>query len=147
MRKFIPPILMAICLLLMILLHWLWRIAVFLHPPWTYLGAVPLVAGVLSAMAGRRALARAGTTVSVLCEPVALVTDGIYGRTRNPIYLGFALVLVGVWMFTGMASGIIPVILFVVITDRLYIRREEGLLAQKFGRSFEEYRQRTRRWI
>jgi protein-S-isoprenylcysteine O-methyltransferase Ste14 len=147
MKKLIPPVLMAFCLLLMILLHWQWRIAVFLRPPWTYLGAVPLAAGVLSAMAGRRALARAGTTVSVLCEPVALVTDGIYRRTRNPIYLGFALVLVGVWMFTGMVSGILPVILYVIVTDRVYIRREEGLLAQKFGRSFEEYCRRTRRWI
>lgn len=147
MKKLIPPVLMLVGLILMILLHRYWPIAAFGVPPWTWLGAIPIIAGVALAVAGFRGLRKAGTTVNPLGQPTNLVTGGVYKYSRNPIYLGLTLILAGAWLIMGTVSGIAAVILFVVAVDRLHIRREESVLKEKFGREFEEYCSRTGRWL
>jgi protein-S-isoprenylcysteine O-methyltransferase Ste14 len=58
-----------------------------------------------------------------------------------------ALVFVGVWILLDALSTGLPVLVFIVVTDRLYIRFEEKMLARKFGQEYHEYRRKTRRWI
>ena len=77
----------------------------------------------------------------------ALVTDGPYGFTRNPMYIGMACAYAGaaIAASTLWPLALLPVVLLVV--DRAIIPREERHLAERFGEDYERYRQRVRRWL
>lgn len=76
-----------------------------------------------------------------------LLTSGLFGFTRNPIYLGFAVTYLGfaVAMDAPLAIALILPCLFVI--DRLVIPREEAHLSAVFGAEYETYRQKVRRWL
>ena len=106
------------------------------------LGAAVSLAGVVS-------FRRARTTVNPLKpeRTSALVCSGIYRITRNPMYLGFLLILAG-WAVL-LASGYVwfgPV-LFVAYITRFQIRPEERVLIDLFGDEFTAYQNRVRRWL
>lgn len=115
---------------------------------WTLASVVFMAAGAFGIPA-LRAFRKAGTTIDpVRIDRVAsLVTTGVYGRTRNPMYLSlvlllsaWALVLGGLWVWAG------PVAL-VLWLDRLQIRPEEAAMAARFGADYGAYRARVRRWL
>lgn len=76
-----------------------------------------------------------------------LVTNGVFARSRNPIYLGDAMVLLGCIVHWSAWPSLVLVPLFMwLITDR-FIREEEEWLRADFGPQFEQWAARTRRWI
>jgi len=77
----------------------------------------------------------------------ALVTGGIYRFTRNPMYLGMLMVLIGVVCFSKDAMGLLAIAGFIVSLNRLQIVPEERALREMFGAAFDAYCVRTRRWI
>ncbi len=90
---------------------------------------------------------RQKTTVIPHQDPAALVQSGIFRRSRNPIYLGDLLILAGFCLFWGAWWGLLLVpLLFWILADR-FIGPEEARLQEKFGKAFEAYCARTRRWI
>ncbi len=105
-------------------------------------GAVIGIAGVLE-------FRRAQTTVNPLRPHAAgsLVVTGIFSLTRNPMYLGLALGLLGwsLWLGNYAAVALLPV--FVAYLSRFQIFPEEQVLERHFGMEFTEYRSRVRRWI
>lgn len=104
-------------------------------------GGIVLIALAAHVMIGAR------TTVIPHLDPAALVTTGIFRRTRNPIYLGDALILTGLMLRWEAWPALVLVPLFVwVITDR-FILPEEGRLRDHFGLPFDRYTETTRRWI
>lgn len=147
MKQLVPLISMLICLTSMVLLRWVWPLGVFLHPPFVWAGIIPSVAGLAVVAAGVCRFGKSHTTIRPFREARRLVTGGIYRHTRNPMYLGDVLILLGVWVLLGAVSPIAPVVAFWIIADRWFVRAEEAMLAGKFGREYEEYRQRIRRWI
>ena len=76
-----------------------------------------------------------------------LVITGLYRYSRNPMYVGLLLMLVGLALYGGAVSGFGVVILFVGYMNRFQIVPEEFALQQKFGDRFSEYREKVRRWI
>ena len=76
-----------------------------------------------------------------------LVTGGIYQYTRNPMYLGMALVLTGIALYLADLSAFLGVALFVRYIGRYQIGPEEDMLLEKFGDEFETYQARVRRWL
>lgn len=150
----IPPlVLMAISAALMYLSAWLgtqfWPLQ-----EWHFSGAetvaLALVAfGVVVAMAGVLKFRKAGTTVHpVNVEQTAtLVQSGIYRFTRNPMYLGFLLILVGWALWLEHPLTYPWVIGFVIYLNRFQIAPEERWLEQKFGSQFIDYCQQVRRWF
>jgi len=147
MKRWIPLTVMAIFLGLMILLHWAAPLGKWLGLPTTYLGALPVLLGVIVSILGLRQLVRAGTTVKAFHLPDRLVMDGIFRHTRNPIYLGMALVLGGACILLGVRCLLIPAALFVAVADLWFVRVEERILARKFGEAWKDYRARIPRWI
>lgn len=104
------------------------------------------VAIVVTAVIGFR---RARTTVDPFHPEAAstVVTTGIFGFTRNPMYLGFLLALIAWAIFLGnVASALMPLI-FVVYMNRFQISPEERALRARFGQSYESYLRSVRRWF
>ena len=95
-----------------------------------------------------RGFGRAGTSVLPFGDrTTTIVTDGPYGVSRNPMYVGMTLLYVGVAVASGViwALATLPVVLLVI---RYYvIAREETYLLEKFGDSYRDYQSRVRRWI
>jgi protein-S-isoprenylcysteine O-methyltransferase Ste14 len=90
---------------------------------------------------------RARTTVIPHLVPDALVSTGIFRRSRNPIYLGDTLILCGLIFRWEAWPSLLLVPLFVwLITDR-FILSEEDRLRERFGAAFDRYAETTRRWI
>lgn len=110
---------------------------------------VLVASGVAISAAGTWSFWRARTTVNPTRPEAAssLVATGVYRLTRNPMYLGLFLVLAG-WAAHLANAAILPgPLLFALYITRFQILPEERVLAAKFGRDFEAYRHRTRRWI
>ncbi len=76
-----------------------------------------------------------------------LVTSGFYRISRNPMYLGMLLLLLGWLIILGNPLNFIPLIGFIIGMNQLQIKPEEAILKQKFGAEYEAYSQRVRRWI
>ena len=90
---------------------------------------------------------KAHTTLDPHGSVKSLVTVGVYRITRNPIYLGFLLMVIGLPLNSGYYWGIIISPLYVAAMNRLVIEREEAYLEKKFGDSYTGYKSRVRRWI
>lgn len=91
----------------------------------------------------------ARTTVNPLAPGRAarLVTDGLYRRTRNPMYAGLLLVLLGLSLYLGNPLALVAPVVFVAYITRFQIIPEERMLAAKFGADYEDYRAAVRRWL
>jgi len=111
------------------------------------LAGVLVGAGVLLMLLALMEMRRARTTIIPHLTPDALVTTGVFSRTRNPIYLGDVCILVGLILFWKAWPSLVLVPLFMwVITDR-FIRPEEKRLGAEFGTRFETWAGRVRRWL
>jgi protein-S-isoprenylcysteine O-methyltransferase Ste14 len=110
---------------------------------------VLVLAGVGIAMAGVVAFHRAKTTVNPLKPEAssALVTSGVYRVTRNPMYVGMALALVGWAFFLSSVWSLLGPLVFVFYMTRFQIIPEERALSDLFGAAFSEYRSNVRRWL
>jgi protein-S-isoprenylcysteine O-methyltransferase Ste14 len=106
-------------------------------------------AGVFVAIAGLWSFARARTSVNPHRPGNAssLVTWGIYRVTRNPMYLGMLMVLIGWALYLGGALPLLATGLFIPYMNRFQIEPEERVMAELFGDQFEQYIASVRRWI
>lgn len=144
-----PPVALLIGIALVYALSAAWPAAT-LDGSWlTWLAGVLFVAGGALMLAAVISLWQAHTTINPIHPERTrhLVTSGIYRLSRNPIYLGDALLLAGVVCWFGHPAGLVVVGAFVWFIDRFQIRGEERALTQRFGAGYSAYRARTRRWI
>jgi len=113
-----------------------------------YLSGAALAVGgfVLIAMGTRRFLA-AGTNIPPTLPTTALVVDGIYRRTRNPLYLGMTLVYLGLGVAAASLWTIGLVVPLIWVINVGVVAREERYLERKFGDAYRFYKARVRRWI
>jgi protein-S-isoprenylcysteine O-methyltransferase Ste14 len=101
------------------------------------------------ALAGVYCFRRAHTTVDPLHPDKAsrLVTGGIYRVSRNPMYLGFALLLLAWAVFLASPWMLLGVPAFMLYIGRFQIQPEERALETLFGQEFRDYRAQVRRWL
>jgi protein-S-isoprenylcysteine O-methyltransferase Ste14 len=110
-------------------------------------GLIIIACAIGVAVLAAREMSRVKTTVYPGQPASALVTSGVFSRSRNPIYLGFLLILLG----TGIAAAnpwmilLVPILLF-YLQERV-IKREENYLTKRFGEDYLAYKRRTRRWF
>jgi len=114
--------------------------------PWIVGGSLILI-GLLLFAAGVRNFSRAATPVPTNQPARVLVTTGIHRWTRNPIYVGFFLVYVGIGVATR-SPWILILTLPLAITIRYgVVAREEAYLERRFGDAYRDYKARVRRWV
>jgi protein-S-isoprenylcysteine O-methyltransferase Ste14 len=107
------------------------------------LAALGLVLGVLAVIEFRRAR----TEIDPRKPKKVLVTSGIYRFTRNPVYLGFVLILIGLPLNMGNYWGIILVLPLVTFMNNMIIKNEEAYLEKEFKDQFADYCSHVRRWL
>lgn len=143
----IPPLWLAI----FIAMAWaLDRLVPYLATGWSWLA--PLGYGLVTVGLGAMGLAlieflRNNTTFIPRRVPTAFLQHGIYRISRNPIYLGDALVLAGLILVWDVLPALVLVLLFMVLITRRYIEGEEAGLEAKFGDRFLDWKKQVRRWL
>lgn len=146
-KVILPPNLFLICIGCMFILWWQWPILTIISFPYNLIGIIFIVLGLAVSIWGSRKFATVGTNINTFDEPDILVTDGLYKYTRNPMYLGFSVALLGTSLIFGAISTFIILLAFIFITDRWYIQYEERMLSNEFGEEYEKYKKQTRRWL
>jgi len=145
-RHIHPPILALMFILLAYLIGRFIPAPVWLPGYAPNLGLGLIVIGFLLAAAAFWEFRKARTTLDPHGSVKALVTDGVYQITRNPIYFGFLLMVIGFPLNGGLHSGALVAPFFVVAMNRLVIEKEEMYLEGKFGVEYTEYKSRVGRW-
>ena len=110
-------------------------------------GWVLLLAGLALILAAVLQFRKARTTIMPHETPDAIVTTGVYHYTRNPIYLGDALILVGLILIWDAPLALLTVPVFVFLIQRRFILPEERRLRDGFPSAWEAWSAATRRWI
>jgi len=146
-RKILPPPYLFSAIVMMTLLHYLLPVAIVIPWPWQVSGAIPLCIGIICNLMADQALKESSTTVKPFEESSSLVTTGIYGISRHPMYNGMVLILLGIAICFGTLSPFFIVPLFIFLINKNFIRVEEEMLEKRFGKNWCEYKSKVRRWI
>jgi protein-S-isoprenylcysteine O-methyltransferase Ste14 len=145
--KVLPPTYLLVAILIMLALHLVFPVIKVIPTPWNILGIVPLACGIALNLAADKAFREAGTTVKPFEESTVLVTSGVFRLSRNPMYLGYVLILIGIAIMVRSLVPYVVIPIFAVLMDRIFISVEEGMLAGNLGQAWSAYAEKVRRWI
>lgn len=146
MQRMLPPSLFLGLALLGVAVGTVWPIVGPMTWPIRVLAVPVAAAGAMLTLRPARRFARDGANIVTFRDPTALIEDGAFARTRNPMYLGFAL-LAAVAIGIGTLSVWLAPLCFALVCDRWYIRYEERRMEHVFGSGYLAYRARVRRWL
>ncbi len=146
-KNVMPTTFLLIAIVVMAALHFSFPVTRIIAPWWNLLGIIPLALGVIVNLIADQAFQKANTTVKPFKESTALITEGVFRISRNPMYLGFVLVLIGTAVLMRSLTPYVIVLAFAILMDRMYITVEERMLEKEFGTVWEAYKRNTRRWL
>ena len=133
--------------MLMVVLNFTLPIAGNLGWPARVVGLLIAGAGVALTLNASNNFTKAATNIKTFDDPDVLVTNGPFRITRNPMYLGFALLLLGLAVGLGSLTPFVGPIAFVAAAAGWYIPFEERRMIEEFGATYDEYRARVPRWL
>ena len=142
-----PPLLFALPILASIPLEWLFPTSFAQGSVRWISGTLFLTFGLALTISGFITQRRAGTDPIPFNPTTRIVVHGLYRFTRNPMYIGFALVTLGLATLADSEWMLLVIPIGLVLTDRLVVAREERYLERKFGDDYLAYKARVRRWI
>jgi protein-S-isoprenylcysteine O-methyltransferase Ste14 len=137
----------AILIALPILLHYLIPVMILVPKPYSYLGAVLMLLGLALMTWAAMLFRKVGTSFQLQGESSVLVTSGPFRFSRNPMYLGMLIWLIGLAVLLGSLVVFVFPFLFFLLANFLIIPLEEKSMEQMLGKQFTEYKQRVRRWL
>lgn len=146
-RVIYPPVWLLLGLIGIFALNESYPLVRFTSLTWQIAGGVLIVAGMLLLVSANGLFVRAGTDVIPFKDVSSLVTSGVYRFSRNPMYLGMVLVLLGCAVTVGAASALPIPLLFAIIVELRFIRPEERMLQGLFPAEYPAYCARVRRWL
>jgi len=145
--KIHPPILTLIHIAIAYVAKWAIPIPFIVPGILRNIGFALVVAGFLLGFTAFLEFRKARTTILPHGSVSSIVTSGVYRFTRNPIYLGFTLMLIGFPLSSGTLWGLVLAPVFIYSMNRLVIEREEAYLEKKFGEGYTSFKSRVRRWL
>ncbi|MBI3372414.1 MAG: isoprenylcysteine carboxylmethyltransferase family protein [Betaproteobacteria bacterium] len=146
-HRIVPPIYFFASLLAMVALHAYLPVNAVVPSPFDLVGGLLVALGLCSTLWAAGLFRNAGTPIRPFRQSTMLVISGVYRITRNPMYLGMALVLLGVALLLGTIAAFFPIPLFVWQIQRKFVLPEEAFLEGLFGQQYVEYKSRVRRWL
>ena len=143
-----PPIAWAVAVLVGLALNWLMPLPfVPAAVPVVWLGAAVFILALALVAWAVVSMTRAGSNVPTHLPSTTIVDTGPYRFTRNPIYLGFMLGLIGLAIALDSLWLLLTLVLFALVIRYGVVAREEAYLERKFGDVYRRYRARVRRWL
>lgn len=148
MRWLLPPFLFLFLLAAIAVTSW------FAHEPdarplpavWSLTLALPVgLVGLILLVSARIRFARADSEIMTFATPRNLVTEGPFRFTRNPMYLGFTLLLAAAALLANLWVALLAPLAFFLAAQFWYVPAEERAARRTFGPAYEEYMARTRR--
>lgn len=143
----LPPVLFLGAVILQILAYLFLPIMVLIPGGPSLLSLIPIVVGVVVVLMASRMFTTAKTTSRPFEKPSTLVTEGPFRFSRNPMYLGMLLILIGVAIALGVLAPFLVIPLFIWVISARFISAEEAQMGEAFGQAFEDYMRRVRRWL
>ena len=143
----IPPIIYLLGLLLGLLIHYFYPIRFLSESVSVWFGVLLTPVAIPIALFAVLALKRAETPIDVRRPTTAIVADGIYRLSRNPMYVSLAFVYFGIACWVNSLWILLLMVPVLVVVDKGIIKREEQYLEQKFGNEYTRYKSEVRRWI
>ncbi|SDU02820.1 isoprenylcysteine carboxylmethyltransferase family protein [Stappia sp. ES.058] len=147
MHLLIPPVLWLILLVAMAVLGETAPVATVFGTPARLLGWAIIVAGLALQAVAAGQFVKARTNLHAFRDPDKLITTGVFAMSRNPMYLGFVLTLVGAALLLNTVFTLIGPLVFFAVANFWYIPREERIADDLFGEPYRAYRARVRRWL
>lgn len=148
MKKFaIPPVYLLTSIITMAGINYIYPFVTIFKENLRYMGLVVSLGGIIIILITARLFNKANTPIRPFKKPESLITNGLYKFSRNPVYLGMVVILIGFAMFLGGVTSflVIPVFIWAIQTNFIVI--EEQLLLNTFGKEYADYLSRVRRWI
>jgi protein-S-isoprenylcysteine O-methyltransferase Ste14 len=146
-KRTLPPTYLFISITSMVLLHFLIPVTDIASFPWSLLGLVPLLAGIVLNLLADSAFKKAQTTVKPFEKSSSLIVNGVFRISRHPMYLGMGLILFGIAILMGTLTPLFVVLVFCILMEKIFIQTEETMLAEQFGEEWITYRNNVRKWI
>jgi len=145
-KLFIPPSLIFYCIALMAVLAIFLSQYNFILFPYNLGGLIIALLGFLTMGKARDLFSKHETTLKIK-ESTHLINDGVFAKTRNPMYLGMSILLFGLAICSMNVFSLILPFIFSFLIGILFIPKEEKLMQDSFGEEYLEYRKKVRRWI
>lgn len=147
MQKLLPPLLAAICMVAM-LISTSWLQQAFAEEYLVRIaGGMVAALGLFVSVAAKSQFRKANTNVDTFNSPTVLITSGWYRVSRNPMYLGLVLLLVGVALLLNNMWALFGPVIFFSAAALWYIPYEEKDALATFGAPYREYCAAVRRWV
>jgi len=147
LNKILPPTYFFSCLVISVVLHFFFPIKQIILLPYNWLGFLFFFLGGILNIWTDQLFKKVNTTVKPFEKPSTLILKGPFKISRNPMYLGMALLLIGLGFVLGSIISFAGFVLFVAAMEIGFIRQEEKILLEVFGAEFEAYKKKVRRWI
>jgi len=145
--RLLPPLLWILMLALIGATHWVNWGPRLVPPPWQWSGALVFAAGFAITIIANQHFHRVQTNIYTYRDPTRLVTDGLFAVSRNPMYLGFSLSLLGAALLANGWLSLVPAGVFIAVSQLHYIPFEERAAERVFGEEWRNYKKRVRRWF
>ncbi len=135
-KRLLPPVYFLCAIILMVLLHFYLPVVHWRWWPWNLVGAAPMLLGVAMNIVADNQFKRHRTTVKPFQPSSTLVTDGVFGVSRNPMYLGMVCIMIGLGVWLASLTPLVVIPLFAWRLTVTFIVPEEQALAEQFGQAY-----------
>lgn len=143
-RSIFPTTYLTLCVILMVGLDFVYSLPV-LGAKYNLLGGGLIILGIFLNLWADQIFKKERTTVKPNETPGQMIVKGPFKVSRNPMYLGMVLGLLGIAILLDSAISFLFPILFVLIIERKFIPVEEQALEKRFGKEYLNYKKRVRR--
>ena len=142
-----PPLLFVVCAAGGALVYLVFPFRLALGPWIRSLGGALVLAAIAFALWGQRTMRAAGTNIRPDQPATAIVSDGPFAFTRNPLYLSLLAMFAGIGIAAASLTFLAVIVPLALVLHFGVVLREERYLDAKFGGTYRAYRARVRRWI
>ena len=145
--RFPPPAIFLLLIVTGLVLDAIWALPTRLPALIQPAGYLLIVAGIAMVLIVADVFNKHQTAIQPWKTTTVLVTDGLYARSRNPIYAGFCLVNVGLGLVTDNLWLVLSALPGAWLVTKIAIEKEEAYLEQVFGQAYLDYKDKVRRWL
>lgn len=145
-KYFIPPVILFISIIASALFYFFLSDLNYIIFPYNLLGLLISIVGFFIMGKARELFSKHKTTL-YFEKSSSIVEEGIFSKTRNPMYIGMFLLLLGIAVFTQNIVSLVMPVVFILIIRFYFVPFEERLMFESFGRQYLEYKERTPRWF